>query len=92
MSKSLVLASNSRIAKLASSSKRQKQNGDPFKVGVIDLQASTWIWKQPTNGDFKSTAVDVKEDLVDFNAKGVDALILDLRKDNWRQLDQGLSN
>lgn len=70
----------------------KKQNGDPFKVGVIDLPSFYMDMEAARNGgDFKSTTVDVKKILVDFNAKGVDALILDLRKNGGGSLTEAIN-
>ncbi len=70
----------------------KKQNGQPFKVGVIDLPSFYMDMEAARNGgDFKSTTVDVKKILVDFNAKGVDALILDLRKNGGGSLTEAIN-
>lgn len=71
----------------------KKQDGTPFKIGVIDLPSFYMDMEGAREGsnDFKSTTRDVKRILDDFKAKGVDALILDLRRNGGGSLTEAIS-
>lgn len=70
----------------------KKADGSPYKVGYIDLPSFYMDMEAArAGGAFKSTTVDVKKILDDFNAKGVDALILDLRKNGGGSLTEAIS-
>jgi carboxyl-terminal processing protease len=71
----------------------KKVDGSPYKVGYIDLPSFYMDMEanREGNADFKSTTRDVKKILEDFNAKGVDALILDLRKNGGGSLTESIS-
>ncbi len=71
----------------------RKQDGTPFKVGVIDLPSFYMDMEGARDGsnDFKSTTRDVKRILDDFKSKGVDALILDLRRNGGGSLTEAIS-
>ena len=70
----------------------KKEDGKPFKVGVIDLPSFYMDMEAAREGgDFKSTTRDVKRILDDFNAKGVEALVLDLRKNGGGSLTEAIN-
>ena len=70
----------------------KKEDGKPFKVGVIDLPSFYMDMEAAREGgDFKSTTRDVKKLLDDFNAKGVDALVLDLRRNGGGSLTEAIN-
>ena len=70
----------------------KKADGSPYKVGYIDLPSFYMdMDAQKAGGAFKSTTVDVKKILEDFNAKGVDALILDLRLNGGGSLTEAIN-
>ncbi|ADB18812.1 carboxyl-terminal protease [Pirellula staleyi DSM 6068] len=71
----------------------KKEDGSPFKIGVIDLPSfySDMEGNRAGDVDFKSSTRDVKRILNDFNAKGVDALILDLRRNGGGSLSEAIS-
>jgi len=70
----------------------KKADGTPYKIGVIDLPSFYMDMKAARDGadDFKSTTKDVKKILDDFNEKGVDALVLDLRRNGGGSLTEAI--
>ncbi|MCC7084942.1 MAG: carboxy terminal-processing peptidase [Pirellulales bacterium] len=70
-----------------------KSNGQPYKIGVIDLPSFYLDMEGLKLGlpDFKSTTRDVRKILEDFNAKGVDAVIFDLRRNGGGSLTEAIS-
>ncbi|HEY2760116.1 MAG TPA: S41 family peptidase, partial [Pirellulales bacterium] len=70
-----------------------KPNGRPYKIGVIDLPSFYMDMNGARQGlsDYKSTTRDVQRLLDDFNAKGVDAVILDLRRNGGGSLVEAVS-
>lgn len=71
----------------------KKSDGTPLKVGVIDLPSFYMDMEgaRKGNADFKSTTRDVKKILAGFNAKGVDAVILDLRHNGGGSLTEAIN-
>jgi carboxyl-terminal processing protease len=71
----------------------QEKNGQNYRVGVIDLPSFYMDMEGARLGvpDFKSTTRDVHKLLDDFKAKGVDAVILDLRKNGGGSLTEAIS-
>jgi carboxyl-terminal processing protease len=71
----------------------RKADGTPYKIGVIDLPSFYMDMAGARQGlsDFKSTTRDVKKILADFRAQGVDAVILDLRKNGGGSLTEAIS-
>lgn len=71
----------------------KKQDGTPFKIGVIDLPSFYMDMESAREGsaEFKSTTRDVKKIIDDFNKKGVDALVLDLRKNGGGSLTEAIN-
>ncbi len=69
----------------------KKKDGKPFKIGVIDLPsfyASMGDENDP--GSATSTSKDMRVILNDFNQKGVDALVLDLRRNGGGSLVEAI--
>ncbi|MEZ6093920.1 MAG: carboxy terminal-processing peptidase [Pirellulaceae bacterium] len=60
-----------------------KEDGKPFRVGVIDLPS---FYSDMGGGDSRSTTTDVAKLLNDFNTQEVDALVLDLRRNGGGSL------
>lgn len=71
----------------------KKPDGSPMKVGVIDLPSFYMDMDGAKKGleDFKSTTRDVRKLLDDFNSKGVDAVVLDLRHNGGGSLTEAIS-
>ncbi|HZL87026.1 MAG TPA: carboxy terminal-processing peptidase [Pirellulaceae bacterium] len=70
----------------------KKPDGSTYKVGVIDLPSFYMDMEAARGGgDFKSTTVDVKKILDDFNRKDVDVLILDLRRNGGGSLTEAIN-
>lgn len=71
----------------------KKADGSPFKVGVINLPSFYMDMKGAREGneDFKSCSRDVRRLIEDFNRKGVDALVLDLRKNGGGSLTEAIA-
>ncbi len=71
----------------------RKPDGTPYKIGVIDLPSFYMDMKGSRLGleDFKSTTRDMEKILREFKAKGVDAVILDLRRNGGGALNEAIS-
>jgi carboxyl-terminal processing protease len=71
----------------------KKADGTPFKLGVIDLPSFYMDMQGAREGneDYKSCTRDVRRLLDDFNRKGVDAVVLDLRKNGGGSLTEAIS-
>lgn len=71
----------------------KKQDGSPFKIGVIDLPSFYMDMEGAREGiaDFKSSTRDVKKLLDDFKSKGVDVVMLDLRRNGGGSLTEAIS-
>jgi carboxyl-terminal processing protease len=71
----------------------KKQDGSPFKLGVIDLPSFYMDMDGAREGreDYKSCTRDVKRIIDEFNEKGVDALVLDLRRNGGGSLTESIS-
>jgi carboxyl-terminal processing protease len=71
----------------------KKQDGSPFKLGVIDLPSFYMDMEGAREGiaDFKSSTRDVKKLLDDFKSKGVDVVMLDLRRNGGGSLTEAIS-
>lgn len=70
-----------------------KPDGKPFKVGVIDLP-SFYIdieAAQRGNINFKSATRDMRKLIGDFRQKGVDAVVLDLRRNGGGSLAEAIN-
>jgi carboxyl-terminal processing protease len=70
----------------------KKESGAPFKIGVIDLPSFYMDMTRARDGtqDFKSCSRDVRRILDDFNTKGVDAVVLDLRRNGGGSLTEAI--
>lgn len=70
-----------------------KPDGSKFKIGIIDLPSFYMDMKGAREGaaDFKSTTRDVHKILDDFTAKGVDAVVLDLRRNGGGSLTEAIN-
>jgi carboxyl-terminal processing protease len=71
----------------------RRPDGRPYKVGVIDLPSFYMDMAAARAGrrDFKSTTRDVRKILEDFNRQGVDALVLDLRRNGGGSLQEAIN-
>lgn len=70
----------------------KKEAGEPYKVGVIDLPSfyTDMDGANRNRRDFKSTTRDVSNILDDFNSQGVDAVVLDLRRNGGGSLREAI--
>lgn len=70
-----------------------KPNGEPYRVGVIALPSFYMDMDAARAGDpnYKSTTRDVRRLLKDFNAKGVDAVMVDLRFNGGGSLTEAVN-
>lgn len=71
----------------------KKPNGDPFKIGFIDLPGFYMDMTGARQGvpEFKSATRDVRKILNEFNDKHVDAVIVDLRRNGGGALNEAIS-
>jgi len=71
----------------------KKPNGQPMKVGVINLPSFYMDMSGARNGrdDFKSTTRDVAKLLKEFNEKHVDAVVVDLRLNGGGSLTESIN-
>jgi carboxyl-terminal processing protease len=70
-----------------------KPDGSPIRVGVIDLPSFYMDMEGARQGvaDFRSTTRDMQKLLADFRDKGVDLVILDLRKNGGGSLTEAIN-
>ncbi|HEY4759701.1 MAG TPA: S41 family peptidase, partial [Thermoguttaceae bacterium] len=70
-----------------------RPDGTPYKIGVIDLPSFYMDMTGYRRGisDFRSTTRDVRAILEDFNKKGVDAVVLDLRRNGGGSLPEAIN-
>jgi len=71
----------------------RRADGRPYKIGVIDLPSFYMDMEGARHGvaEFKSTTRDVRRILEDFNSKGVDAVVLDLRRNGGGSLTEAIN-
>jgi carboxyl-terminal processing protease len=71
----------------------KRPDGKPFKIGVIDLPSFYMDMTAARFGrnGFKSTTADVHRILDDFTEKGVDAVVLDLRRNGGGSLTEAIN-
>lgn len=71
----------------------KKADGTPYRVGVIDLPSfyADMSAARGGRGNAKSATEDVRRILKDFTAKGVDGVVLDLRRNGGGALSEALS-
>ena len=72
---------------------RQRPDGQPYQVGVIDLPSFYMDMTAARRGltDFKSTTRDVRRILEDFNEKNVDVVVLDLTRNGGGSLTEAIN-
>ncbi|MBN2475225.1 MAG: carboxy terminal-processing peptidase [Pirellulales bacterium] len=70
-----------------------KADGQPYRIGVIDLPSFYMDMDGAKRGDpdYKSTTRDVRRLLDDFNRQHVDALVLDLRRNGGGSLTEAIN-
>lgn len=71
----------------------RKADGAPYHIGVIDLPSFYMDMAGYRRGlpDYKSTTRDVRNILEGFNKKGVDAVVLDLRRNGGGSLTEAIN-
>jgi carboxyl-terminal processing protease len=71
----------------------KKEDGTPLKVGVIDLPSFYMDLDAARTDDaeFKSTTRDMRRILEDFKSKGVDAVVIDLRRNGGGSLTESIN-
>ncbi len=71
----------------------QRSDGSPFRIGVIDLPSFYMDMEGARRGlsDYKSTTRDVARILAEFNQSGVEAVVLDLRRNGGGSLQEALN-
>lgn len=69
-----------------------KPNGQPYRIGVIDLPSFYMDMTGARKGipEFRSTTRDVRRILNSFNQQGVDGLVLDLRRNGGGSLQEAI--
>ncbi len=70
-----------------------KPDGTSYRIGVIDLPSfyRDMAGDRRGDGNFKSTTRDVRNILEDFKKQGVDAVVLDLRRNGGGALSEAIS-
>jgi carboxyl-terminal processing protease len=70
-----------------------KPNGQPYKIGVLDLPSFYMDMEAAQNNDenFKSTTRDVRAILEKFTKDNVDAVVLDLRRNGGGSLTEAIN-
>lgn len=70
-----------------------KEDGMPYKIGMIDLPSFYMDMAGARAGlaNYKSTTADVRKILSDFTDKGVDAVVLDLRRNGGGSLTEAIN-
>lgn len=71
----------------------EKPDGTPYKLGVIDLPSfyMDMSGARREHDNFKSTTRDVRRILDRFNKDGVDAVVLDLRRNGGGSLQEAIN-
>ncbi len=71
----------------------RRPDGKPFKIGVVNLPSFYMDMEAARKGipDFKSTTRDVRKILKEFSEEGVDAVIVDLRRNGGGSLTEAIS-
>ena len=71
----------------------QKADGSRYKVGFISLPSFYMDMEaeHDGNGEYRSTTRDVRKILKEFNAKGIDVVVLDLRHNGGGSLTEAIS-
>ncbi len=70
----------------------KKADGTPFKIGVVDLPSFYLDMEAARQGGdtFKSSTRDVKNIIEDFKQQGIDAVVLDLRRNGGGSLTEAI--
>lgn len=70
----------------------EQEDGSPFRIGVIDLPSFYLDMDAARQGDdnFKSSTRDVRRLLEEFQGEGVDAVVLDLRRNGGGSLTEAI--
>lgn len=68
----------------------EKADGTPNKIGVIELQSFYTDMSGMGGANARSTTRDVERILEDFKSKGVDAVVLDLRRNGGGSLREAI--
>ncbi len=71
----------------------KKPNGNPYRIGVINLPSFYMDMEAArlNKKDYKSTTRDVRNILAGFKEEGVDAVLLDLRRNGGGSLSEAIS-
>jgi carboxyl-terminal processing protease len=71
----------------------QKADGTPYKFGYINLPSFYMDMEGARNNaqDFRSTTRDVRAIIADFKSKGIDAVVLDLRRNGGGSLTEAIN-
>jgi carboxyl-terminal processing protease len=71
----------------------KKPDGTPYRIGVIDLPSfyADTASARAGKGEYKSATEDVRKILKGFNAKNVDGVVLDLRRNPGGLLSEALA-
>lgn len=71
----------------------KKPTGEPYRIGIINLPSFYMDMEGARAGrpDYKSCARDVRRLLVEFNQKGVDVCVMDLRYNGGGSLQEAVS-
>jgi len=71
----------------------RRPNGAPYRIGVIDLPSFYRDMEGDRRGvaDFRSTTRDVRKLLEEFKSQGVDAVVLDLRRNGGGALNEAVT-
>ena len=71
----------------------KKADGSPYKIGVINLPSFYMDMEAAQRGDpmFKSTTRDCKKIIEGFKDKGVDAVMVDLRRNGGGSLSEAIN-
>jgi carboxyl-terminal processing protease len=69
----------------------KKADGKPYRIGVIDLPSFYSAGFGKGGGEVKSASEDVRRILVEFQAKGVDGVVLDMRNNPGGLLNEAVA-
>lgn len=69
-----------------------ERDGKPYRLGVINIPSFYKDFKDASNGnaEFNSTTRDVKKLIADLKLKGIDGLLIDLRRNGGGALDEAV--
>lgn len=71
----------------------QKPTGGPYRIGVIDLPSfyMDMAGARENLPDYKSTTRDVRKLIDEFKSKGIDAVVMDLRRNGGGSLTEAIN-